>query len=177
MLTTMVVLVIVLGLMVSLARYVRERSSQALSKKLLRQLDVAMTECVARHGGTIPATSAFPPPQIESSTGGRALETRPFDRGLLRDAALLNNRGAVRALEAEGEVARQALSDLPASIYHDGTLYDAWGTPIVFMATKHPLVGTAPRSKTYFFFSAGPDRDYLSRFDNLYSYEEMAGER
>ena len=67
------------------------------------------------------------------------------------------------------------LSEFPVSVYDDSGLRDAWGSPIVFMPAKHPWVGTAPRDKVYFFFSAGPDRDYLTRDDNLYSYEEIVG--
>src|SRR5436853_6587535 len=44
MLTTVAVLIIVLGLMVSLARYVRDASAQAVSKALLRQLDHLMAQ-------------------------------------------------------------------------------------------------------------------------------------
>ena len=42
MLTTVAVLVIVLGLMVSLARHVRERAAVALTKDLIRRLDALM---------------------------------------------------------------------------------------------------------------------------------------
>jgi hypothetical protein len=49
-------------------------------------------------------------------------------------------------------------------------LDDAWGGPVVFMAHQHPSIGMAPGDRP-FFFSAGPDGRYLSREDNLYSYE------
>ena len=63
------------------------------------------------------------------------------------------------------------LGDVPVSMYDETTLRDAWGSPIVFMPAKHPWVGTAPQDR-FFFFSAGPDRRYLTQDDNLYSYEE-----
>ncbi len=62
-------------------------------------------------------------------------------------------------------------SGLPDSIYDEAALRDAWGTPIVFMPAMHPAIGMAPRNGR-FFFSAGPDRRFLTQEDNLYSYEE-----
>ena len=44
------------------------------------------------------------------------------------------------------------------------------------MPSKHPLVGTAPNDR-FFFFSAGPDRLYLTQGDNLYSYEDLSLEQ
>jgi hypothetical protein len=35
----------------------------------------------------------------------------------------------------------------------------------------HPSVGMAPDNR-FFLFSAGPDRRYLTRDDNLYSYDQ-----
>src|SRR5437667_11857331 len=48
MLTTVAVLVIVLGLMVSLARDVRNRSAERLTKDLLRRLDLLVAQYKAR---------------------------------------------------------------------------------------------------------------------------------
>jgi hypothetical protein len=187
------VLVIVLGLMVSLARHVREQSAQALTKNLLRQLDGAMTEYVRRYDRRwntplsadqdLPRVAPFPPPAViaaaaaaDSTAGHTGIDgSRKADRGQLNEAAMGNNRDLVKALAGESSLAEKMLPDLPASVYDGQTLRDAWGSPIVFMPDKHPWVGTAPRDKRYFFFSAGPDRDYLTPIDNLYSYEEIAG--
>src|SRR5437667_12256431 len=49
MLTTVAVLVIVLGLMVSLARDVRNRSADRLTKDLLRRLDLLVAQYKARN--------------------------------------------------------------------------------------------------------------------------------
>src|SRR5437773_9232659 len=49
MLTTVSVLVIVLGLMVSLARDVRNRSADRLTKDLLRRLDLLVAQYKARN--------------------------------------------------------------------------------------------------------------------------------
>jgi hypothetical protein len=179
MLTTVAVLVVILGLMVSLARYVRERSSQVLTKDLLRQLDSLMTDYVARHRGTLPQVGDFPPP--ESSSEANDLVTtapkRAARQAALDNAARNNNEGWVKLFKADGGAGQRVLADLPPSLYKGERIYDAWGQAIVFMPAKHPSVGTAPRDKAYFFFSAGPDRDYLSRFDNLYSYEEITARR
>jgi hypothetical protein len=43
--------------------------------------------------------------------------------------------------------------------------------PIVFMPAMNPAIGMAPQNRR-FFFSAGPDRNFLTQEDNLYSYEE-----
>lgn len=186
MLATVAVLVILLGVMVSLARHVRERSAQALTKGLLKQLDAAMGEYGRRDEGRLPGVAAFPPAAaVAAATGttGQMPLDPPFaDRKLLLEAASANNRDLVRAFKAgSGPVGPTAggsspgealLTQLPASVYDGTNLRDAWGSPIVFMPTKHPWVGTAPREKPSFFFSAGPDRDYLTRDDNLYSYEE-----
>ncbi|HTW93917.1 MAG TPA: hypothetical protein VMD30_03920, partial [Tepidisphaeraceae bacterium] len=54
--------------------------------------------------------------------------------------------------------------------YFDGAVVrDAWGSPIVFMSKMDPAIGMS--AKGWFFFSAGPDRKYMTKSDNLYSYE------
>ncbi|WP_206295316.1 hypothetical protein [Humisphaera borealis] len=185
MLTTVAMLVIVLGLMVSLARDVRERSAQALTETILRQLDTMMTQYADRNQGRVPEVTAFPPPGAVAPES--AFEARPGSRPatsparvgdqrpLLLRAALANSRDTVRALRAESPQSDTMMSGLPVSVFDVSLVRDAWGSPIVFMSQMHPWIGTAPRDKPYFFLSAGPDRDYLSRDDNLYSYEELIG--
>lgn len=159
MLTTVAALIIVLGLMVSLARYVRNASAVDLTKQLLRQLDELARQYTARHGGTMLAVVPF----ISSDT---PLEEKP----LLKNA-WENNRQFVAALRTDAGLSATAFGGLPEEIYNDSTLRDAWGTPIVFMPSLHPAIGMAPQNKA-FFFSAGPDRRFLTQEDNLYSYEE-----
>jgi len=181
MLVTVAGLIIVLGLMVSLARYVRERAAVALTKELLRQLDDLATQYAQRNGGQLPAVTPFPPPfaaqvQPPAKSGPPQWdEADPADRKALLAAALENNRLIVNALKAESG-SSAALNSLPLSIYNDVVLRDAWGSPIVFMPSKHPLVGTAANNR-YFFFSAGPDRLYLTQDDNLYSYDDLTLEQ
>ncbi len=185
MLTTVAFLVVLLGLMVSLARDVRERSAQALTESVLRQLDAIMTRYADRNGGRVPDVSAFPPagaaapesaftprPNSQPSTRPRLVTAQRQD---LLHAALANCRDIVGVLRRESSQADAVLAELPVSVFDATTIRDAWGSPVVFMPSMHPWVGTAPRDKPYFFFSAGPDRDYLTRDDNLYSYEEIVG--
>jgi hypothetical protein len=83
--------------------------------------------------------------------------------------------GEMRRLGAAGRRAPGAgegLGDLSPAIFDPSgpILRDAWGTPIIFVPGEHPLLGMAPRNAP-FFLSAGPDRKFLTRGDNLYSYD------
>ncbi len=177
MLTTVAVLIIVLGLMVSLARNVRDRSAQQLTRDLLRQLAVLVEEYAVRNDRQLPRVDAIIPVQTADKP----------EEAQLASLADRNNKQFVAALRPElikldkrtlgGS--DSLLGQLPLAVYDGVTLRDAWGSAIVFMPTQHHWIGLAPKSRpgqTYFFFSAGPDRRYLTRDDNLYSYETVVGE-
>jgi type II secretory pathway pseudopilin PulG len=158
MLTTVALLIIVLGLMVSLARYVRRRSAEDLTRKVLVNLHVAMSEYIGLNGG----------PPIRSFIEGKdAVETLS-----LKQAAEENNLELVRFLRSRKDLSAKAFRDLPTSIYDETSVRDAWGTPIVYMPAMHPQIGMAANNDA-FFVSAGPDRQYLTRDDNQYSYEAL----
>src|SRR5688572_24890629 len=71
MLATVAALVILLGLMVSLARYVRRQASDELTKQLLSQLDLLMRQYEARYHA-LPAVPAFVSGvQSDGETGSR----------------------------------------------------------------------------------------------------------
>ena len=160
MMTTVAVLIIVLGLMVSLARYVRNRSATLLTRDLLAHLDLALDRYMSRpRGGGVPVVRPLAQPG----------QTLP-DESLLLRAAELNSNDVVVALRNEFN-AQTFFASLPISIYDRRTLRDAWGTPVVLLATKHPALGMAPQDRP-FFVSAGPDRQFRTRADNLYSYEQ-----
>ena len=164
MATTVAVLVIVLGLMVSLARYVRNELAVEVTKDLLHRLDALMQQYASRHND-LPRVSPF----IPASQAAAAKD--PSDEQELRRNAEANNRSFVLALRAEGLLGDEAFGGgLPQSIYNDMMIRDAWGSPIVFMPSMHEGIGMALRDKP-FFFSAGPDQNYLTQQDNLYSYE------
>lgn len=174
MLTTVAVLIILLGLMVSLARYVRDRSAQELTRTLLKQLDGLMAQYIEHNGGRLPEVKAILPPDASALAENAALTKSTRE----------NNEQCIRALKADHRAHRLDLTspidpfeDLPFSAYDHRTIRDAWGSPVVFMAGQHYLIGLAPSragQDQYFFFSAGPDRKYLTREDNLYSYETTA---
>jgi hypothetical protein len=155
-LTTVAILVIVVGLMVSLSRHLRLASTVDLTKDILHRLDAAMAAYV-RQNGTIPVVPAFisdqqVPPEIQ-----------------LRRPAERNDEAFIRALKSAGLLTGQ-FDDLSIAYYDEARVRDAWGSPIVFMSHMHPAIGMNP--KGWFFFSAGPDRQYLTRDDNLYSYDQ-----
>src|SRR3954468_10712749 len=174
MLTTVAILIIVLGLMVSLAREVRLRSAEQLTKELLLHLD-DLTQSFKQRKGRLPNVEMLLPPNVLDA-----------DEAKVRATARINNEALVN--ELKGEIVRSGLlqhdrkngggfGDLPISLYDGRILADAWGNPIVFMPNQHPIIGMAPvrsgeEEQAYFFFSPGPDGRYLTREDNLYSYEQ-----
>ena len=163
MLTTVAGLVIVLGVMVSLARYVRNELAVEVSKELLHRMDEMMRQYMARHDGIVPQVSPFLPQGI----GSRDLP----DERILQHNAEENNRSVVSLLRAEGLLTDESFGGLPQSMYNNAMLRDAWGSPIVFMPAMHGGIGMAPQDRP-FFYSAGPDRHYLTQENNLYSYEK-----
>jgi hypothetical protein len=170
MLTTVAALIIVMGLAVSLAREVRRRSADVVTRDVLIQLDRMMAAYQSRFAGQIPANL----PSINNVLGDAAPTTAPTPDVLaLTRAARRNNAAFVAALQRGGGLgfADEIFGKLPRSMYDDETLRDAWGSPIVFMSTMHPSIGMADDNRP-FFFSAGPDGNYLTRTDNLYSYED-----
>jgi hypothetical protein len=191
MLATVAALVILLGLMVSLARYVRRQASEQFTKQLLAQLDVLISRYHDRHHGLPDVPAFLPGVKVQSASRNQArttttrTTTRPAlpllppgsDENLppeivLKQNAQLNNRGLVQALRVEARRYPAEYASLPPSFFaEDDTLRDAWGTPIVFMPGLHPAVGMAMENRP-FFLSAGPDRLFRTQEDNLFSYEE-----
>lgn len=162
MLTTVAVLIVVLGLMVSLARYVRNAMAVEMTKDLLHRMDAMMQQYMTRHGGAVPAVAAFLPGDLPAG--------EVPDEEVLRHNAEENNRSFVSLLRSDGLLTDESFGSLPQSIYNNAMLRDAWGSPIVFMPSMHAGIGMAPQDKP-FFFSAGPDGRYLTPENNLYSYE------
>lgn len=162
MLTTVAALIIVLGLMASLARYVRNDLAVKMTKDLLHKLDSLVQQYDARHGH-MPHVVPFVAPTLR--------EGQLPDEQKLAEQAVANNRSLVQALRADGLLGEESFGKLPQSVYSNDLLRDAWGSPIVFMESVREGIGMAPGGKP-FFFSAGPDQKYLSMQDNLYSYEK-----
>lgn len=161
MLTTVAVLVIVLGLMVDLAGYVRNRSATDLARQVLWSLDQAMAAYTERYHGY---------PLVHPFTSSPDLSE---DEDLLLRNARQNNRDFMAALSAAGLLKSDRLAG-QGSQFDGSALLDAWDMPIVFMPASHGKIGMAPSGRG-FFFSAGPDRFYKKREDNVYSYEVRPG--
>jgi prepilin-type N-terminal cleavage/methylation domain-containing protein len=159
MLTTVALLTILLGLMVDLAGYVRNRSATDLARQVLSGLDQAMQKYFDAHDKTYPDIHPF----TKDPNLGEDEQT------LFRNARL-NNQDFVAALKSENLLEPGLTGELPASIYDGSRFNDAWDMPIVFIPASHGKIGMAPSGRG-FFFSAGPDRLYKTREDNLYSYE------
>ena len=170
MLTTVAVLVIVLGLMVSLARDVRTRSAERLTKDLLGRLDTLVGQYTRSLPKTLPEDQRRLYPIIRPLLDAETTTKPSSDEIRLRDNAAANNRELVRTLKSQMDLASGAFSDLSIANYNEVNVLDAWGSPMVYMPHQHPLIGMAGGDRS-FFFSAGPDRKYLTRQDNLYSYE------
>src|SRR4029450_9461396 len=98
MLTVVAALIIVLGLMVSLAWDVRRQSSERLTKDLLVKLDVLMGQDVTRNKqmpkGGPPGETA---PPATSPTVARPTDEELPEEATLLAAAELNNRDFVLA--------------------------------------------------------------------------------
>jgi prepilin-type N-terminal cleavage/methylation domain-containing protein len=159
LLTTIAVLVVVFGLVISLANFVRNTSATELTTSLLRKMEEQLSAYSRRNDGQLPAAVRVDPlPGMMEEQVGRL--------------ARQNNEDLVKALSAQANLATTVFAELPSSVYDPatGTVRDAWGSPIVFMPAMHPAIGMALDDRP-FFFSAGPDRRYLTREDNLYSYE------
>lgn len=165
MLTTIAILVIVMGLMVSLARRVRAQSAESQTKNLLRGLDLVMGQYLDRFH-QLPVIYPFVPPGLK--------EGQPLDESQLQTNAFRNNRELRLVLLRQLNNSNRAMVADQLLSRNDDIVRDAWGMPIVFMPTFHPAVGMAPNNR-FFFLSAGPDGHFLTRDDNLYSYESAGG--
>src|SRR4051812_1700250 len=112
MLTTVAALVILLGLMVSLARSVRSASAQELTKDLLRRLDTLTDQYEARRNQLPQVASLLPP--------GDA----PLNEGELRRNVNANNRQLIAALRADAGLGEDSFVGLPERVYDDAVLRD-----------------------------------------------------
>jgi hypothetical protein len=161
MLATVASLIILLGLMVSLARYVRGQSAETLTRELLDKLERMMSQKDNVANTALQTALAQVPPLLKSRSDD-------LDEAALLAAARANSRSFVRAWQEN--VGPRVFRDLPFSLYDDTMLRDAWGTPVVFMPPGAQNLGIDPQFRP-FFFSAGPDRRFKTVLDNLYSYE------
>jgi hypothetical protein len=167
MLTTVAALVIVLGLMVSLARYERRRSAENFTREdILAKLEALLARPAVVQNKSLQEALADPqviPRLVRPSA-------REPEEPVLQFNAAANNTAFVKVFKS---YVGTAFNDFPLSLYNPSTntLVDAWGTPIVYMPAGALNVGIIPQQRS-FFLSAGPDRKFSSVVDNLYSYEK-----
>jgi type II secretory pathway pseudopilin PulG len=161
---TLAVVMIILGLMMNMSKRVRSESADKATRKILSQLVVLLNQYQTTYG-------QLPPIRPFISDGQRPTEES------LQSTALANNADLVRYLDLTTLAKKNRSADDPlfSSLRqidpNHCLLEDPWGSPIVFMRRQNPAIGMAP-GDAFFLLSAGPDKLYLTREDNLYSYEE-----
>jgi hypothetical protein len=149
---TLAVLTGLLGLMMNISSRLRRESTEAFTRATIQQLTSAMDQYTAGNAGQLPDI----PELVEPG--------QKLDETVLLTHAYSNNGAFVRLLGLKQNPARYpSLSG--------GILTDPWGTPYVFMPHQNQAIGLAPQDRS-FFFSAGPDRKFLTKDDNLYGYEQ-----
>ena len=171
LLLTLALLTIGFGLVVSLTRRVRSEAAFSLARRELLELEDALS-AYRRTFGRLPDV---PPlvPRAAATASRAAVTLRPGDEPLLRERAATTIAATVRALGLGAGPSRDNLSPLAglSAMEFDGTtLLDPWGRPIAYLKSGRAEIGIAAGDAP-FFFSAGPDGLYLTREDNLYSYE------
>jgi type II secretory pathway pseudopilin PulG len=157
---TLAVLMIVLGLMINLSNRVRRESADKVTRQVLARLTVLMAEYQKQNDDQLPPTT----PLIDLS--------HVTNESTLQISARENSADFVRYLKLKSIASNKSSGDdMLVTSLNDSVLEDPWGSPIVFMPGQNPAIGMAP-SDAFFFFSAGPDRQFLTREDNVYSYEQ-----
>lgn len=137
------VVAVLLGGMVSLARHLRSRSAEALTRERI--------EVLSR--------------QVQPFWNDPELN-RPMPKSL--------NESDLRVW-AETNNARLTAILSKADIWVRPELFlDAWGTPIALVTQGGRQLGI-PLNDSPFLVSAGPDRQFASLGDNLYSYDLLPG--
>jgi type II secretory pathway pseudopilin PulG len=165
---TLIVVMILLGVMINIANRVRDQSAQRATQQILSRLDHLLEQYRKENNGQLPPIS----PVI--------LPGHHLSEETLQSAALANDADLVRYLNLPALARASRLPDDPLYRNLRNTnpplLEDSWGIPIVFMPHQDPAIGMDPRGDTFFLFSAGPDRLFLTHADNVYSYDETMAE-
>jgi type II secretory pathway pseudopilin PulG len=166
---TLAVLMIVLGLMMNLANRVRHESADKLTRQVLAQLTTLMDQ-YQKSNNQLPAIPPVIAPGEPANEAGLQLRARQNNADFVR---VLN----LPAVAKSGQFGDDSLAEsFGTTDKTAGLLQDPWGSPIVFMPQQNPAIGMAPLD-AFFFVSAGPDRQFLTHDDNVYSYEGGNAER
>jgi hypothetical protein len=185
------ILTVAFGLMVSLARRVRAMAAFSLVQSELLELEDALAAYHREFGKypdvpplvppttAAPAGSPSPSPAVSVAavSGTGTVTMGPEHERLLLENARVQNQALVRVLGIglEAEERSSTLGGVSAMMFDGTSLMDPWGRPIAYLAAGRPEIGTAAGDLP-FFFSAGPDGLYLTRDDNVYSYEVLTAE-
>jgi type II secretory pathway pseudopilin PulG len=164
-------LAIALGLAVSVARHVRSTSAQEATQARLATLVEVARLYSHDFGGQLPAVE----PSASATVDGPAFRNWVRQQNQRVLAAFLTWQGSASSAGSDIAVGQVSLKQsdalpLPGPRVDASLLVDVWGSPIALMPRSHTRIGLSPGNGP-FFFSAGPDRDYLTLSDNLYSYE------
>lgn len=170
-------LAIALGLAVSVARHVRSTSAQEATRARLSTLVEVARLYSHDFAGQLPVaelpesatTDSAPFRNWVRQQNQRVLESFLRWQGSSATPAGSVTTGGAGA-DAPGPLQVSDPLPLPGPRVDASLLVDVWGSPIALMPRSHTRIGLSPGNGP-FFFSAGPDRDYLSLSDNLYSYE------
>ena len=146
---TVAVLMMLLGLVINLANRLRADSLERQTRRQLQRLAAAIDLYATTHDGRSPEATPLVDPTATTVPAEAALQ-----------AAAARNADDVR----------RGLGWPPPPPPAADHFRDPWGTPLVFMPRQNPAVGMAPGDQP-FFVSAGPDRQFLTRADNLYTYD------
>ena len=165
LLTVLAFLVVMMGLMVSLARYVRSNSAVELTRRVLGELAVAQMNYtnIDTNKNTNIVTNTNT--NIDTNTSS---DTTPDTHAL---PAKLDETAVQQYLVRISNTRVRQLLERASLIPPDPVIRDAWGNAILLVPRQHDQLGMAPRNDP-FFISAGPDGKYLTLDDNLYSYEQ-----
>ena len=172
LLLTIALLTIAFGLIVSLTRRVRSEAAFSLARRELLELEDALS-AYRRDFGRLPDVPPLVPRGTTAPATQAAATLTDADEPLLRERAATTIAAVVRALGLGTGASGDSLSPLAGltAMEFDGTtLLDPWGRPIAYLKGGRAEFGIAAGDAP-FFFSAGPDGRYLTREDNLYSYE------
>lgn len=136
------VVAVMLSGMVSLARHLKSRGAEELTRERMEQI-------VQR------ARSLWNDPEVVEPIGQSMSESN-----LLTWATRSSSKLSAALAKTDPSVRPELF-------------FDAWGTPIGLVAGGGRLLGIPPDDSP-FLISAGPDRQFLSLGDNLYSYDLVA---
>jgi type II secretory pathway pseudopilin PulG len=161
-------LAIALALAVSVARHVRATSAQEATRHRLATLVEVARLYSHDFDGQLPVQPNAD--AIPTDPAGARAWVRQQNPRVLEAFLVWQGRDRPGTDVSPDASKHSAPLHLPGPRVDASLFVDTWGSPIALMPRSHVHIGLSPGNGP-FFFSAGPDRDYLTLSDNLYSYE------